>query len=111
MTFDGRSRQRISRGIRKIERLNINARPKQKLWPTPDGFAIKLGKTVSDIEPDQSGSVTVWDGSDGTPTETDEVIEDVQLDWMHGGEQVSQGKEVAIMLFGDTWRIMWAECE
>ena len=69
----------------------------------------KIGKADADITAGSTGTVSIWrDGADTT-----ENIEDVELDWMHGGTKVSSGKQVMITFFADEgiWRITGAECE
>lgn len=75
----------------------------------PESNDPKIGKADSDITYGSYGTVSIWrNGADTT-----ENIENVYLDWMHGDENVSAGKEVLIQYFADEdrWRIIGAECE
>lgn len=70
---------------------------------------MEIGKADADIAADGTGTISIWrDGAD-----TGDNIEDVELDWMHGGTKVSLGKEVLIAYFPkeQKWRIIGAECE
>ena len=70
---------------------------------------VKIGKADADITADSTGTVSIWRAG----VDTTENVEDVELDWMHGGTKVSAGKEVMITFFADEgiWRITGAECE
>ena len=66
------------------------------------------GKADSDITTGSTGTVSMWEnGSDTLYNIT------AHLDWMHGSEQVSSGKEVIVKWFAHErrWRIVGAECE
>lgn len=71
---------------------------------------VRIGKADADITVDGSGAVSIWNGSPLADSGTNITA---HLDWMHGSEKVSSGKEVAIMYFADEdkWRIIGAECE
>jgi hypothetical protein len=67
-----------------------------------------IGKADSEITIDSSGTVSLWtDAGDSGDNVT------AELDWMHGDENVSSGKEVLVAWFPDEslWRIVGAECE
>lgn len=70
-----------------------------------------LGKPTTDVNPAGSGTVTIWRGH--PPIATSYAINNVRLQWMHGAQKVSAGKEVQIQFFADDlqWRIVGAECE
>lgn len=74
---------------------------------------VKIGKADAAITFDSSGTVSIWkrNGS-GTLVDTTENVT-AHLDWMHGDENVSSGKEVLVAWFQDEgiWRIIGAECE
>ena len=78
-------------------------------FPTVDQAEVKGVVTESgQIDFDDSGEVTVHrNGSATTSTIT------AHLNWMHGDEDVSNGKEVICRWFGDElkWVIVGAECE
>ena len=68
-----------------------------------------LGVTNSEITVDSSGGVSVWvNGSD-----TGFDLATCHLDWMHGSQNISSGKEVIVKYFprDAKWRIIHAECE
>jgi len=69
---------------------------------------VKIGKADAEITADSSGTVSIW--RDGVDTGEDVTAE---LDWMHGSENISLGKEVLVTWFADEgiWRITGAECE
>jgi hypothetical protein len=67
------------------------------------------GKANADVEPDSTGAMSVWaSGSD-----TGHDIEGIHLDWMHGEQKISSGKEVISSYFPNEnrWRFTHAECE
>lgn len=68
-----------------------------------------LGVTNSDIVPDDHGGVSIWINGIDTGVDLDMCY----LDWMHGGQQISSGKEVIVKYFprDSKWRIIHAECE
>jgi hypothetical protein len=73
---------------------------------------VRIGKTTGTITAGSSGTVNVWTGS--TAAETNPVVAlTAHLDWMHGSEDISSGKEVQVRYFTDAekWRITGAECE
>lgn len=73
---------------------------------------VRIGKTTGTITAGSSGTVNVWRGS--TAAETNPVVAlTAHLDWMHGSEDISSGKEVQVRYFTDAekWRITGAECE
>ncbi len=74
------------------------------------GVRLKIGKADADILKDTSGTISIWNGD---PLADSGDNETAHLDWMHGDEQVSAGKEVLIAWFADEskWRIIGAECE
>lgn len=65
------------------------------------------GVVDADIAVDGSGVVSVWRGSDTGSNIT------AHLNWMHGNEKVSAGKQVIASWFSDEmkWIITHAECE
>jgi len=74
---------------------------------------IKFGKANGDIIPDTiTGSVIVWDDTANPPAVVSptEQIDDVHYVWL-SDEQVSDGKEVAIVKLGEFWHLLFAECE
>jgi hypothetical protein len=72
------------------------------------GQLIRKGKTDAAITADSSGTVSIWSGGADTG---DNVT--AYLDWAHGDEDISLGKEVFIQWFADEqkWIITGAECE
>lgn len=78
------------------------------------GQVTKIGKADAAVTFDSTGTVSVWrtNGS-GTLVDTTENITGVELDWMHGDENISLGKEVMIQWFPDEalWRFTGSECE
>ena len=67
-----------------------------------------IGKPVETISVGSSGMVSIWrNGAD-----TGEQVE-VHLDWAHGGQQISAGKETGFFYFTDEdiCRFLLAECE
>ena len=83
-------------------RRRINDRTQQR---------IRLCVVNQDIAAGSSGAVTIWDSTVSPPVATTEIVEDVVLDWMHGGEQISAGRQAAFIQFGSVNRFMWSECE
>lgn len=82
--------------------------PRAGRVPSGGGQLFKIGKTDSLITFGGNGVVSIYrNGIDTTENET------AKLDWMHGDEDISSGKEVLIMRFADEgiWRIIGAECE
>ena len=67
------------------------------------------GKANSDITTGSTGAMSVYDS--GVDTGYD--LEGIHLDWMHGGQQISSGKEVIASYFPleNRWRFTHAECE
>jgi hypothetical protein len=65
-------------------------------------------KTLEDILPDSKGYANVYQGGVQSG-----FAETVWLNWMHGGEKVSAGRQVTINYFEDErkWVIINAECE
>lgn len=65
-------------------------------------------KTLEDVLPGDHGLVQIYLGGVNSLE-----VEDVWLNWMHGGEKVSADKEVLIKFFEDErkWVIIGAECE
>lgn len=83
--------------------------------PDSGGSALKIGKADSDITAGSTGTVSLWqkNPSTGTLEDTGDNVT-AYLDWMHGSEDVSSGKQVVIARFGEyggIWRIIGAECE
>lgn len=79
------------------------------------GTNLKIGKADSTITAGSTGTVSVWqkNASTGTLEDTGDNVT-VYLDWMHGSEDVSSGKQVLIARFseyGGIWRVIGAECE
>jgi hypothetical protein len=66
------------------------------------------GMADGNISVDSSGTISLYD--DGSDTGENVTA---YLDWMHGDEQVSSGKEVLVTWFPmeSKWRITAAECE
>lgn len=86
---------------------------KQPRMMVPRVSDIKFGKANGDIIPDTiTGSVIVWDDTGNPPTVVSptEQIDDVHYVWL-SDEQVSDGKEVAIVKLGEFWHLLFAECE
>lgn len=77
-------------------------------FDTPREVSV-LGVTNEAITADDSGGVSVWIGGSDTGYDLDVCY----LDWMHGGEAISSGKEVIVKYFplDFKWRIIHAECE
>ena len=61
-----------------------------------------------DIKAGESGDVAIWKRGG----ETERTVE-AHLNWMHGDQQISAGKQVVIQWFADEakWIILHAECE
>ena len=80
-----------------------------------EGTTIILCVAVNDILPDETGEAIIYVGDADPPTLPIPVFPeerlDATLDWMHQGQKVSAGKLMAVVPFGDMFRIMWAECE
>lgn len=76
-------------------------------FPVADQGTV-FGKPDADIDPDDSGDVTVWVNGSATTA----VLEG-HLTWMHGGQKVSAGKEVELTWspLEAKWVITGAECE
>ena len=68
-----------------------------------------VGKPVLDVMPGGSATIDIY--RDGT--EIGKQFENVQLDWMHGDQQISAGKETLCRTFLDEnlTRFVGAECE
>ena len=79
---------------------------KRRLPPQPAPLIKAV--TVKAISPDSVGDVTIWRNGEA-PTEVVEAA----LNWMHGGQEVSEGKHVCIQYFDDEdqYVILLAECE
>lgn len=76
-------------------------------WPITD-HAVILGTANADILINTGGLISVYrDGADSGADET------AWLNWMHGGQQVSSGKQVKAEWIKDQrkWIITGAECE
>lgn len=97
----------------RANRFNMVRQPPTKVSQIVSTVKVKIGKADSAITADSTGTISIyeWDGS--TLSDTGDNIEDVRLDWMHGNEDISSGKEVLIMWFPaeKIWRIIGAECE
>lgn len=99
---------RERRLVQAVGRIDPHKQPRKKQTQI-----VKIGKADDDIAIDTSGTVSVWKrDSTGTLVDTTEDIT-AHLDWMHGDEKVSSGKEVLCTYFADEaiWRITGAECE
>ena len=70
--------------------------------------AVVVGKTAGNVTADSSGNVDIYVNGAATTYQIE-----VELDWMHGGEGISTGKEVMCTWFADEmiWRFTGAECE
>lgn len=80
----------------------------------PTKQTTKIGRTATTFTPGNSGTVNIWRRGGGGPILTAPLEQETAwLDWMHGSEAVSSGKEVIITWFEDeqVWRITGAECE
>ena len=86
----------------KLERLE-SRNPKQ-----PNSVIIRRGVAQEDIAVNSGGLVKIR--HDPT-TAGDEPTITAHLDWCHGGEQVSNGKQVFVAWIRDRWVLIGAECE
>ena len=104
--------RRIARHMRQFgERTpSIPRRPRRRINDRTQQ-RIRLCVVNQDIAAGSSGAVTIWDSTVSPPVATTEIVEDVVLDWMHGGEQISAGRQAAFIQFGSVNRFMWSECE
>ena len=109
---DKRKLQRMWNWFQKNETKTENSPPK---LPRMIGKQIvKIGKASGAINYDSTGTVIIWRKNQTTGTlEAQETITGVVLDWMHGDQNISTGKEVLIMWFADeqVYRVVSAECE
>ena len=81
------------------------------LYGTTDiGTVIKHAKADGAITFGSSGTVSIWDGSTLADTTVNVTA---YLDWMHGSENISSGKELLIQWFPNRgkWQIIGADCE
>lgn len=70
---------------------------------------VAVGKTNAPHVVNTQGQISIW--QNGSDTGYD--LEGVWLDWMHGSENISSGKQVQVQWFSAErrWRITAAECE
>lgn len=75
---------------------------------SPTGTWFYAGKTTSPVTAGSTGSVTLYDKGISTGATIT-----AHLDWMHGSENISSGKEVVVAYFAleDRWRFIASECE
>lgn len=75
---------------------------------SPTGTWFYAGKTTSPVTAGSTGSVTLYDKGVSTGATIT-----AHLDWMHGSEDISSGKEVVVAYFAleDRWRFIASECE
>jgi hypothetical protein len=83
-----------------------------------DFLRVKIGAVAfGDIDPDSFGVVDIWrvvEPENGLPELSDPIETlNVWLDWAHGDEKISEGKQVIIGWFPECerWRVIAAECE
>lgn len=78
-----------------------------QLGVSADGRELK-GVSDEALVADASGTVSVWSGGADTLYNVE-----AELNWMHGAEDVSTGKELVIKYFADeaAWVVVHAECE
>ena len=119
MTFDQRSRQRISSAVQKVERFNRNPTPaRKKNWPTPTDAAPRMliGVTNEEIAFGSSGSITIYESSGpGQPPQPVQPtrIETAWYDWIQGddSEPIPPNTDVAIAIAEHgQYRIYHAAC-
>lgn len=95
--------QAVARLQATVERLQRQGQTQQNATIIRRGVV-----TGSNIAADGSGSVKIR--HDPT-TAGDEPTITAHLDWAHGDEQVSVGKQVFVAWIRDRWVIIGAECE
>jgi hypothetical protein len=78
-----------------------------RIGPSMDCVAI--GKTAAEVTAGSTGNVSIWQNG----ADTGYQVSGVKLDWMHGSEKISSGKQVQITWFASerVWRFTGAECE
>ena len=113
--FNENARVRIRNVVKRFEQMSRDNGSVRRPWPYDElGATLKFGKANGIITANTTvGVVHLWELNDAgtTMVDTTDDQEDVNFFWMHGDQDVSNGKEVIIGKFRGEWHVIHAECE